>query len=655
MFIERNATEPWCTAPGPVRARPLSQTLRLAKHAAISAGVTRLADVSGVAPFGIPVFQAIRPRSRLLSVSQGKGLTPMAAMVSALLEAVEQDCAERLPAARIRSALHDLDPATIRLWRDGPRSPLGIALDLSQQRDWLRVANLTAGGCALLPWDLVSLDFSRPGPPDARRSTVGLATGNTHEEACLAAIAEVIEHDLQAEIASCSPAERRALELDLGSVDDPLLRALIAHIRGRGFAVRAWAMGQNAGVAAFRCVITDTDGRGTLHPPAGGTACHPDRSTALLRALLEAVQSRITLIAGARDDLKEEDYRDGRRLTVELILGALSFGPGSLPWSQVPHCNDRSPRRQLESLLKAAERRSQLPVLLHTHAPPVPGLFVVHAFAPGLADPARAGRMTAQAPTAPVAPALRTRARKPILFVGPTLPRHLIPSDCDVRPPACCGDLAALLDLCPPAVGLIDGCFEIAPTVWHKELLDLIAHGIPVIGGASLGALRAAELHAMGMAGTGAIFEAYRDRRINRDDAVMVLHAPAELGHRPLTVALVDMEAALMVAPLEPGERRQLQRIARRLDFRARTWDLCLELYRQRTGKAASLGAHELAGIGSVKERDALQLVASLRRLPSPRNNPRPPLTSFYRLMLERRIRSRSPDPVPTDAHALPA
>lgn len=36
--------------------------------------------------------------------------------------------------------------------------------------------------------------------------------------------------------------------------------------------------------------------------------CHPDRGIALARALTEAVQSRLTMLAGARDDLPRSAY-----------------------------------------------------------------------------------------------------------------------------------------------------------------------------------------------------------------------------------------------------------------------------------------------------------------------------------------------------------
>ena len=47
-------------------------------------GITRLADVTGLDNIGIPVFQAIRPNARSLSVSQGKGVSLEAAQASAL-------------------------------------------------------------------------------------------------------------------------------------------------------------------------------------------------------------------------------------------------------------------------------------------------------------------------------------------------------------------------------------------------------------------------------------------------------------------------------------------------------------------------------------------------------------------------------------------
>ena len=649
--------DPWHETPGQHRSRSIAATLEIAHAAAQGAGVTRLSDVTGLAPFGIPVFQATRPLARLLSVSQGKGLTPRAAMVSALLEAVELDCAERLPRPAWSCPLRELDEATRRLWEPDDRDPLGVTLDPAVSRGWLDGSNLSAGGMARIPWDLVSLDVTCALPGDVRLSSVGLATGNTAGEARAAAVAELLEHDLQATMHDLSPSERRARELDLGTVADPIARALIARIRSRGFALRAWSMGQESGIAAFACAITDVDTSHGMLPPAAGSGCHPDRAIAFLRAMLEAVQSRITLIAGAREDLTVQNYRGAADQMLDLVLGGLSFGPGPLPWSEIPHHPLRDAERDLETLLAAAARRSSLPILLYTHEPPHPGLTVVRAIGPGLADLKRKPKRPAPTSTAAVAATRAFRSgRRPVLFVGPSLDRRLIPDAIDARPPAICGDLAALLADPPPAVGLIDGCFEVAPTVWHKEILDLIAHGVPVAGAASLGALRAAELHQLGMIGIGAIFEAYADERILRDDAVLITHAPAELNWRPLTVALVDAELALQRAPLAPQERRHLQRIVRRTDFRVRTWKTCLDDYRARTGRSAPIDDDALENLATAKRDDALALVAALASgLPRPHPSPRPPQTAFYKIMLGKTNPPPSAAPLRGAAHALPA
>ena len=80
---------------------------------------------------------------------------------------------------------------------------------------------------------------------------------------------------------------------------------------------------------------------------------------------------------------------------------------------------------------------------------------------------------------------------------------------------------------------LIDGLFDASPAVRHKELLQLMARGVPVIGAASMGALRAAELAPFGMIGVGRIFTAYAAGALVGDDEVALLHGPEELGWTP--------------------------------------------------------------------------------------------------------------------------
>jgi hypothetical protein len=134
-----------------------------------------------------------------------------------------------------------------------------------------------------------------------------------------------------------------------------------------------------------------------------------------------------------------------------------------------------------------------------------------------------------------------------VVFTGPTLAADEASAvlDADYRPPAGQGDVYRAALQGPKVIGIIDGYFERVPSVWHKEILWSMSRGIHVFGGASMGALRAAELTAFGMEGVGRIFEAYRDGEVEDDDEVAVVHGSAEFGFRAGSDAMVDIRATI--------------------------------------------------------------------------------------------------------------
>ena len=140
---------------------------------------------------------------------------------------------------------------------------------------------------------------------------------------------------------------------------------------------------------------------------------------------------------------------------------------------------------------------------------------------------------------------------KTLLFLGPTLraaeAQARLPGVV-VRPPAAAGDVLAAAGEGWDRIAVVDGYFERMAAIWHKELLWAMERGAAVYGAASMGAIRAAELAPHGMVGVGVICGWYR-RGVVRDDAeVAVAHLPAERGYLPVTVALVNLRAALAVA-----------------------------------------------------------------------------------------------------------
>jgi hypothetical protein len=170
-----------------------------------------------------------------------------------------------------------------------------------------------------------------------------------------------------------------------------------------------------------------------------------------------------------------------------------------------------------------------------------------------------------------------------IIFAGPSLPPRRRPDDArfDWRPPVRQGELYRAALAHPIAIGVIDGYFEVVPTVWHKEILWAMAQGIHVFGAASIGALRAAELDTFGMRGVGQIYEAYRDGVLEDDDEVAVLHGPEELGYPPLTEAMVNIRATLAEAArqriIASGIAAQLRDIAKRRFYKDRTYEAVLQ------------------------------------------------------------------------------
>lgn len=628
------------------RARSLGETYRLAQLAATRAGVTRLADITGLGELRLPVFQAVRPAAHSLTVSQGKGASPLAARVAALLEASELAAAEALPRPEGQKPLAALPEAARRCWA-GTSEPLTIDLDPALTRHWVEGRVLGSGEAMPMPWDLLSLDFTRP-PLEYAANSDGLATGNTREEAIFAALCELLEYHCVAEFEALAPVQRRARQIRAASIRDPVLARELRLVTAAGFTPRLWSIGEEHGVPVIACELFGPEPALDHMTPTGGSACHPDRTRAALGALREAVQGRATLVAGARDDIVPEHYSTGRCRARALVVATLAVSDGVLDWSELSAPHWTTTGEGLTLVQAAIARVTARPVVVFEHAPPAAGLHIVHALAPGLKNRSRL-RIASPAP-APPQPSLRRVRRAPgraVLFAGPSIAGLAVPDSIDLQPPAVCGDLARLLDDPPGAIGLVDGSFGIAATVWHKEILDLLARGVRVLGAASIGALRAAELEPFGMEGVGAVFAAYRAGAIERDDAVMLLQAPPELGFAPLTLALVDAEYALAAVRCSPRAKRMMQRIVRTMPYPLRSWERCLDAYRVRTGRGFPISGDNLARESTLKRRDAALLIdrlveAAHRPTLAACSSP-PPMTGHYLRMLARTREGAAP------------
>lgn len=143
----------------------------------------------------------------------------------------------------------------------------------------------------------------------------------------------------------------------------------------------------------------------------------------------------------------------------------------------------------------------------------------------------------------------RVLSRRPVracVFCGPSAVRDALPAGIDVYPPATRGTLAAAARSGYNLIGFIDGAIDPLERVTLTELRHVLGRSdVLVIGGASMGAVRAVQLESAGMRGVGRIYRLFRRGSLSDSDEVYLLHAPAALRYRSLTLPLVNIRYTL--------------------------------------------------------------------------------------------------------------
>jgi YcaO-like protein with predicted kinase domain len=279
-------------------------------------GITRVAVITGLDVVGIPVVTVCRPNARSLSVSQGKGVDLVAAKVSGIMEAVEAWHAEnvllplRLATYReLRAVAEVVDVEQL------PR-PSSSRFHPDLTILWIEGTDVFSAAKVWVPYESVHLDFRAPGPQGTGcflATSTGLAAGNHLLEAVSHALCEVVERDAVALWSERAESDRASRQVDLNTVTDRGCRQLLDAYESARVGVGVWDLTTDLGLPVFLATIAGRSAESVGRLPAAmGYGCHPDRAVALSRALTEAAQSRLTLIAGTRDDFPPGYYRQGR-------------------------------------------------------------------------------------------------------------------------------------------------------------------------------------------------------------------------------------------------------------------------------------------------------------------------------------------------------
>lgn len=289
------------------RIRPPSETLGVIRKAAPLAGITRVAEITGLDRLGIPVFTSVRPKAAEGSVTvyNGKGYTAEEAEVSAIMEGVERFSAEKADRETVFGSLVEMDGREEFI---DPRKlilPGARQYSVSERLEWVRGTSLVSGEQVLVPAESVFHPYERENQL-FRTNTNGLAAGNVVEEAVFHGLMEVIERDAWS-LFEVDASRAKNLDPDDCGARSRHVGDLVRRLRSASVEPHLKDITSDVGIVTVAAALDDEATKDAALLSLGvGTHLVPE--IAVLRALTEAVQSRLTTIHGTREDTFKAEY-----------------------------------------------------------------------------------------------------------------------------------------------------------------------------------------------------------------------------------------------------------------------------------------------------------------------------------------------------------
>lgn len=298
---------------------------RLAPHLK-EFGITRVSDITGLDILGVPVAQACRPASRSNAVTQGKGNDLFTAAISAVLECIEMAVGEDLSSLTPWSGA-DLDRD---LWA---KLAPGVTGWPDERTEFVTGWDVERAAPCAVPRDVLSTDFSLGAKAEAApilRSSIGMGAGSSFAEAIWHGLLECVENDAQ--LRSSQEGSPRALrQMHHSPIGDDGLSALVGNLEEKGLRLGLWDISVRPGPrCVFARILEDPEHASGLPLPADGFACRSTYGGSATAALLEAIQARLAVISGAREDMTWTLYRssvDRHAIAAEWEMLAQRAGP----------------------------------------------------------------------------------------------------------------------------------------------------------------------------------------------------------------------------------------------------------------------------------------------------------------------------------------
>jgi ribosomal protein S12 methylthiotransferase accessory factor len=216
------------------------------------------------------------------------------------------------------------------------------------------------------------------------QSSDGLASGNTLNEAIFHGLNERIERDASVLWQMSSFRTRQASCLDPRSLGCEEISSLTDRIEKAGLVLRLFDMTSDVGVPSFTALLAPFEVLSSQHPRFVdvnyGAGTHPFARRAIIRALTEAAQSRMTYISGARDDVYPSIYR---QTLAEETRSLLSVDPKMADLGDYADLVKGS----LSEIIEVFRKRGLGPVIAVSLSDPCWPFAVAKVFAPALENP----------------------------------------------------------------------------------------------------------------------------------------------------------------------------------------------------------------------------------------------------------------------------
>lgn len=211
-----------------------------------------------------------------------------------------------------------------------------------------------------------------------------------------------------------------------------------------------------------------------------------------------------------------------------------------------------------------------------------------------------------------------TASKKIIIFTGPSISKEEASKilEADYRDPIKRGDILESIVESPDVIGIIDGVFHQQPAVSHREILEALNKGIVVVGGSSMGALRASELDDLGMVGIGYVYQQYKTGAVESDDDVAVILNPRT--HEQLSDSLISMDYNLKKARdagiISDIELEKLLEVSKSIFYPKRTYEKVFKESNLDENVIKSLKEYILKHGYDVKRKDAIEVLNYIKK-----------------------------------------